>query len=211
MAVLLCAWLGFSGCAQTPPQNFYRLSALDAAAANPVAARKSNLAIGIGPLRLADYLDQPSLACRRNDNQLELAEFHQWAGSLKDNLSSVLAENLGLRLGTEKVYTYPWRSSVPIDLQVTIEIISLDGILGDKARLSARWSLFEPQQKRLLVTRHSDLRQPVQGAAYLDLVAAQSRLLADLSQEIAGAINQARKYGMKTESGSGLNQSLNNN
>ena len=51
---------------------------------------------------------------------------------------------------------------------------------------------FEPE-KKLLKTHRSSIREPVSGADYAALVAAQSRAIAKLSQEIAEAIQGAGK------------------
>ena len=72
-----------------------------------------NAAVGIGPIKLADYLDQSKLITRTSDNRMIVAEYDQWAGSLESNLTNVLAENIGFLLPTDQIYFYPWRTSVP--------------------------------------------------------------------------------------------------
>ncbi len=42
-----------------------------------------NAVIGIGPVTMADYLDQSDLVTRTSDNQLVKAEFDRWAGLLQ--------------------------------------------------------------------------------------------------------------------------------
>ena len=149
--------------------------------------------IGIGPVKLADYLDQSQIVTRTSDNQVVKAEFDRWVGPFKDNFINVLADDIGFLLSTERIYLYPWRHSVPIDYQVTLDVVRCDGRLGDAAWLEARWSIFEGPEKKLLKTSRSSIREPVTGADYGDLVAAQSRALAKLSQEIAAAIQQSRE------------------
>jgi uncharacterized lipoprotein YmbA len=82
---------------------------------------------------------------------------------------------------------------VPIDYQVTVDVVRCDGRLGDAAWLEARWSIFKGPENKLLKTSRSNISEPVTGADYGHLVAAQSRTLAKLSQEIAAAIQQAGK------------------
>jgi uncharacterized lipoprotein YmbA len=147
--------------------------------------------IGIGPVKLADYLDQSQIVMRTSDNQVAKAEFHRWVGSLKDNFINVLADDIGSLLSTERIYLFPWHQSVLIDYQVTVDVVRCDGRLGEAAWLETRWSIFKGPEKKLLKTSRSNIREPVTGADYGDLVAAQSRALAKLSQEIATAIQQA--------------------
>ena len=183
------------GCSRSQAPRFYALSAIPED--QMISTRESqarNAVIGIGPVKLADYLDQSMLVTRTSDNQAVKAQFDRWVGSFKDNFINVLADNIGVLLSTERIYLYPWRLSVPIDYQVVLDIVRCDGRLGDAAWLEARWSIFGGPEKKLLKMNRSSIREPVTGADYAALVAAQSRALAKLSQEIAEAIQGAGKH-----------------
>jgi len=191
--ILVIAAICFGGCRSQSPR-FYALSPMQED--QVISKRKSpaqNAVVGIGPVKLADYLDQSMLVTRTGDNQAVKAEFDRWVGSLKDNFINVLADNIGLLLPTERIHLYPWRVSVPIDYQVVLDIVRCDGRLGDAVWLEVRWSIIGGQEKKLLKTHRSSIREPVSGADYTALVAAQSQALAKLSQEIAEAIQGAGK------------------
>jgi len=185
---------GCLGRSQTP--RFYALSSMPP---DQVISKRGsparNAVIGIGPIKLAEYLDQSKLVTRTGDNQLVKAEYDRWVGSFKDDLINVLADNIGFLLPTERIYLYPWRGSVPIDYQVVLEVIRCDGQLGDAAWLVARWSVFGGPEKKLLQVNRSSIREPVGEADYAALVAAQSRAVAKLSQEIAQAIQESARQG----------------
>jgi len=149
--------------------------------------------IGIGPVKLADYLDQAQLVTRTADHQAVKAEYDRWVGSFKDNFTNVLADNIGALLGTDRIYLYPWRVAVPIDYQVIVDVVRCDGRLNDAAWLEARWTVFAGPDKNLVKMSRSSIREPVRGEDYAALVAAQSRAVAQLSQEIAKAIKAAGK------------------
>jgi len=181
---------GCLGKSQSP--RFYTLSPLTedktmALSDNP--ARDAS--IGIGPIKLADYLDQSKIVTQTGDNRLVKAEFDLWAGALKDNLTNVLAENIGLLLPTERIYIYPWRLSEPMDYQIVLDVVRFDGDLGKDAWLVARWSIIGGKDKELLAVSRSSIREPVTGSGYDALVTAQSRALAKLSHEIVEAIHAA--------------------
>jgi len=181
---------GCLGRSQSP--RFYTLSPIteDAAMAkNDTPARDTR--IGIGPIKLADYLDQSRLVTRTGDNRLEKAEFDLWAGAFKDNLTNVLAENIGLLVPTERIYIYPWRLSEPMDYQVILDVVRFDGDLGKDVWLVARWSILGGKDQEVLEVGRSNIREPVAGSGYDALVTAQSRALAKLSHEIAEAIQAA--------------------
>jgi hypothetical protein len=191
--ILAIAVIFLSGCRSQSPR-FYTLSPIpeDQVSSNRKSPAR-NAAIGIGPVKLADYLDQSLLVTRTGGNQAVKAEFDRWAGSLKDNFINVLADNLGVLLSTERIYLFPWRVSVPIDYQVVVDIVRCDGRLGDAAWLEARWSILGGPEKKLLKSNRSSISEPVSGSDYAALVAAQSRAVARLSQEIAEAIQGAGK------------------
>ena len=191
--ILTIAAIFLGGCRSQSPR-FYSLSPMQED--QVISKRKSpaqNAVVGIGPVKLADYLDQSMIITRTSDNQAVKAEFDRWVGSLKDNFINVLADNIGFLLPTERIYLYPWRVSVPIDYQVVADIVRCDGRLGDAVWLEVRWSILKGPEKKLLKTYRSSISEPVSGADYAALVAAQSRALAKLSQEIAEAIQAAGK------------------
>jgi uncharacterized lipoprotein YmbA len=183
----------FGGCVRSPSPSFYALTPIQ----DQVFSRKSSpvhhTVIGIGPVKLADYLDESQIVTRTSDNQLVKAEFNRWVGSFKDNFTNVLADDIGSLLGTDRIYLYPWRLSVPMDYQVTVDVVRCDGRLGDAVCLEARWSIFRGPEKKLLKMHRSSIGEPVRGMDYAALVAAQSRAVGQLSQEIAAAIQGAGK------------------
>jgi uncharacterized lipoprotein YmbA len=184
----------FCGCVRSPAPRYYALSSIQEG--QDLSSRRSPVkgaVIGIGPVKLADYLDQSQIVTRTSNNQVVKAEFDRWAGPFKDNFINVLADDIGLLLSTERIYLYPWRNSVPIDYQVTVEVVRCDGRLGDAATLETRWSVFKGPEKKLLKAGRSSIMEPVTGADYSDLVAAQSRAVAKFSQQVAAVIKQAGK------------------
>jgi uncharacterized lipoprotein YmbA len=146
---------------------------------------------------MALYLDRSDIVIRDSQNQIRLAEFSLWAGPLQENVSRVLAENLSVLLGTQSVGIFPGTSrGMLFDFNVTVNLTRLDGIPGEKADLRARWGILDKNRKDMLFEHHSVLSQPTKDDSLEALIAAESRLLADLSREIAEAIKtlvEARK------------------
>ena len=105
---------------------------------------------------------------------------------MQDSATRVLAENLSVLLSTERVAIFPWPSDIPIDYEVRVEVSRLDGTLGGDCSLIARWSIFRRADKQTKAGRSSHT-EPA-GDSYATLVAAQSRLIATLSRDIAVAL-----------------------
>jgi hypothetical protein len=192
--ILAIAAILLGGCARSQTPRFYTLNPIQQdQVISPRKSSTQNAVIGIGPVKLADYLDQSMLVSRTSDNQAVKAEYDRWVGSFKDNFINVLSDNIGFLLSTERIYLYPWRMSVPLDYQVTLDVVRCDGRLGEAAWLEARWSIFGGPDKKMLKMNRSSIRESVSGADYAAVVAAQSRALAKLSQEIAEAIREGGK------------------
>ena len=190
--VIVVSFLG--GCRRSQTPRFYALSPIQEQVTYKRSSPVQNAIIGIGPVKLADYLDQPRLVNRTGDNQLIVAECDRWVGSFKDNFVNVLADNIGFLLPTERIHFYPWRKSMPIDYQIILDIVRCDGRLGDTTWLEARWSVLKGPGKKLLKMSRSSIREPVTGMDYGALVAAQSRAIAKLSTEIVEAIRGTGKH-----------------
>jgi uncharacterized lipoprotein YmbA len=178
-----------SACSRTQTAKFYTLNALsDAPPGGQVTAPDQGAAVGLGPIRLPEYLDRPQIVARVGPNEVRFADYHRWAGPMAGNVSSILAENLSNLLGSNRVAPFPWKSTTPIDCRVEIDIARFDGTPGDSVTLQSHWTVFSEDRKRVLASKTSSLSEPVNGKGYDALVAAQSRALASLAREIAEAI-----------------------
>lgn len=189
-ACVLCPLLiVIGGCSRTQTAKFYTLNALtDAQPGTQALASDQDVAVGLGPIRLPEYLDRPQIVTRVGPNEVRFAEYHRWAGPLAGDLSNILAENLSNSLGSSRVALFPWKSTTPIDCRVEIDITRFDGEPGNSVMLQSQWIVFSKDRKRVLGTKISSLSEPVNGKGYNALVAAQSRALAALGLEIAEAI-----------------------
>ena len=182
-----------SGCmTKSQPTSFYTLtSTVEDQRLTEENSSARNVAIGIGPISLADYLTQSRIVTQIDDNMVGRAEFDQWSGSFKNNIVNVLADNISYLLGIEKVFVFPWRSFIPIDYQIIVEIIRFDGKPGDQATLEARWTVLRDKDKSIIDIKRSSIKETIDTPGYVGLVAAQSRALGKLSSEIAQSINEA--------------------
>lgn len=186
--VLLAITL-LAGCTTTPPSRFYVLTPQASSAG---ASAHSDLVVGIGPVRLVAYLERPQIVARDSANQLRVEEFDRWGGTLETSIAWVMAENLSRALGTDAVVTFPWERAVIPKYQVAIDIRRFDPTPDNQVWLSAQWRILGDEGRALFAIEKSEMNEPVQGSGYAAQVAAQSRLLARLSDEIATRIGQFR-------------------
>lgn len=188
-AVLLVIYL-LAGCGRTTSPAYYLMPSLTDAAPPPVASSGGGPYIGVGPVELADYLDRPQIVTRAADGRVDLAEFHKWAGDLKQRLPVVLADNLSVILGTDRILVFPWKSAIPVRYQVTVNITRMDALPPSEAILTARWAVLDQDGRRLRVMRTSDIRVPIAGEGVSAIVMAQGRALERLSRDIAAVLTE---------------------
>jgi uncharacterized lipoprotein YmbA len=184
-AFVFAAFL-FAACSSTPPTQFYKQE-------NAAATPGEEIAIGVGPVDFPEYLDRPQIVTRKSQNQLEISEFHRWAGSLPQGFSRVLAKNISTLLPTDRVAVYPWDDTFSPTYQVKVDVEQFDGKVGERVVLRVIWSLLGQEGKRELAVRKSLIEEPVPTKDYDGLVAAQSNAVATLSREI---VEEIRRLGM---------------
>ncbi|MFZ2445257.1 MAG: PqiC family protein [Syntrophobacteraceae bacterium] len=188
-AIFLLSLLCLGGCGTSKPPNYYILSSLQSQAPGvKTAGAENDLTIGVGPIKIPDYLDRPQMATRSTPYSLQFAEFDKWAESLEKNLTRVLAENLSILLSTERVVVFPWPGSMHVLYQVTVDVARLEYTPDGKATLAAAWSVFGNEGQELLAMKRSRIIAPVQTAGFEAIASAQSRAVEDMSREIAAFI-----------------------
>lgn len=144
--------------------------------------------IGVGPVTLAEYIDRPNVVVAEAEHQLGIAENHRWAGDLSASITRVTATNLGRRLKTGNVRSYPWRGDEGIDSQITLDIRQLHAGADGYAVIEAGWRIYSLPDRKLKATRNFVDREPLEADGYQALVAAQSRLLSRLADDIAKSL-----------------------
>ena len=148
------------------------------------------IGIGVGPVTLAEYVDRQNIVIQTSPNKLELAESHLWSGDLDDSVARVLATNIGRRLNTGNVRSYPWRKDSEIDYQVSMDLREFIAGADGYAQMEATWRIYKMPGSRQVATKTFVGREPIADESYEAVVAAQSRLLGQLSGEIASAIRK---------------------
>lgn len=177
------------GCA-SPPTRFFVLGSVSGSEKMMSRMGERCFAIGIGPVKIPEYLNQPEIVTRITQNEIRVDEFARWAEPLEDNISRALAEKLRSLLCLRSIVIFPWRGGTPVDYRIDVHVVQMDGTLGENAFLDVSWSIADGSDRRKppLVTKRSTYKESTGGRDYGALVVAQSRNLASLSREIAEAI-----------------------
>lgn len=192
-----------TGCGTTPPTHFYVLSS----AAPLDDIHSDGLSLGVGPVKVANYLDRVQIALK-TDNALMVDDFNHWAEPLAVGVQRVMMEELAVQLGTVNVVQFPWRADEVPDLRVKILVLELNRI-DDKAIIKAAWSLARTDTREKLYQGVETLEQAVHHPGYDALVRAYSSLLHELSISMASVIRDQAAHPPATVSGGSRDDSHN--
>ena len=194
IAIILLS-LTLAGClgGQSPPTNFYMLSALSPSPAgtSPESA-EARIHIGLETVVIAEYLNRNEIVFNLDNTIYQLADFNQWAEPLSHNLTRVLEENLTKLLQDDSIEVFlASESSIPFDYRLEVDVLRLDGNLGDQVTLVARWALLEAEEDDLKLMRRSEYQEQAADNTYKGLVLAKSRTIEELCRDMAVAIKKA--------------------
>jgi uncharacterized protein len=176
------------GCASSAPVRFYTLAPMKEAVTygrDPVA--QPRFTVGVGPVEIPDFLERPHIVTRNGGNEMIMAEYDRWAGSLKQDITRVLIEDVSAYLAPG-ASVFSWKRSIPLDWRVAVEVTRLDITPGREVVLGAQWILFAGDRKAPLKLRGQTFTEPLEGKDISAAVAMIGNAMGRLSKEIAGDV-----------------------
>ena len=169
-----------SACSSSPVSHFYILEAQ----AEPESQSAATVAIGVGPVSTANYLDNPRILTSPNGVELSSSPIDLWAEPLHNGITRVITANLVALTGNHRIRPFPWRSDEQPQLAIKVEVLELNANAGT-ADLYLRWSIRHRQGSEPLAEGFSRYTEPLQGTGYTAVSKAYSALLAQFSRHIA--------------------------
>lgn len=166
---------------RSPVSSFYMLHA-DSSVSKPDLLFTTT--VGVDTVSLPDYLDRPQIVTFKADMvELNIDEFNRWGDSLDTMLQQVIVDDLSAQFpnATIDLLTSGEYGTTPLTVKITIN--RLGGILNQTVLLDASWQIVD-QDDRVLIQKRSRLTGST-SEGYSGYVKSQSRLLSDLSLEIA--------------------------
>ena len=182
LIALLTGVLGLAGCSVHQPASLYQLDS--GSPGQPT--QSAGMAVLLGPVTLADYLQRETLLQRQSDGSLNAATDGRWAGSLSADIDQLLVRQLAWRLDSQRVVLSPATAGFTPDVQVLLSITRLDSGKSQPAILDAQWRLID-RRGQMRDNRMIHLEQPHEGST-ADQVKAQGQLLQQLSEQLAVAL-----------------------
>jgi len=151
------------------------------------------LALGLGPIIIPGYLDQPQLVTRVDEERITFSSGDRWAGSLRSQFERALAVRLMSALGTDDVSVFPWWHGHRIDLSVQLNVLAFEPDATGTARLDALWKVRGGQGQEVVRAGRVSLREPIGSGGTAAAVEALGRTLDQLADAIASDVQRARR------------------
>jgi uncharacterized lipoprotein YmbA len=188
-SVSLTGCFGFLKPAKATARHFV-LSSLPTAAT--AATPSGGVAVGVGPVKMAAYLFNTSFAIRKGTNEIDYLPATFWAERLDSGLQRVLAANLATLLPTDQIRLSAWQNA-DVSAEVFVAVEQFDVDIRGQGTIAAWWRVLSPGGEKTLKAGECRLvRQgPPPDTDPAGAVATLSELAADLSRQIAQAVNQA--------------------
>ncbi len=194
--ILCLLLLVVGGCGTSAPAKFYLLQPRPEFIAEPPAAvSPTRLAIGVGPIEIAEYLDRPQMVTRIGPNELFIDEFERWAEPLRDGISRIVATNLASLLQADGIAVHAWRSPIQIDYRVALTLTAFESTPAGETTLAGWWTLYDANNQIEVIRRTVSMKEQAATTNTAALVQLQSRLLQRLCEQITAAIRQTAPTG----------------
>ncbi len=144
------------------------------------------MAVVVGPVSVADYLQRETFLQRQPDGSLSAAIDGRWAGSLSSDIDQLLVRQLAWRLDSQRVVLAPAGTGFAPDAQVLLSITRLDSGAKQPAILDAQWRVLD-RRGQVRDNRIVHLEQPHAGSESAQ-VQAQGQLLQKLAEQLSTAL-----------------------
>lgn len=157
-------------------------------------AADSKLRIMVGPVNIPASLDRPQLVTQSGATEVQVHEYHRWAGTLKGDIGQVISSRLAQDLGTSDVWSFSQSTQAQFDYQILVDVQNLDSSDKGNVVLDVLWTIKPSSQKNANLNTNSRCRSltgrsivsdTASGSGFDALVAAQSRLFGKVGDDIA--------------------------
>lgn len=188
-SIMTCALasLLLTACGSSPPARFFSLSP-----SVPVSGPESEttVALGLGPIRMPEYLDRSQIVTRDSGQELKVDEFSRWAEPLSTAFHRIVAADVDNAVDGLVVVAFPWESAVRavVDYRLLGDVTRFDADRGGRVILDVQWGIVEMESKDRVVRPHRTRYEARAGSPDdpASVAAAMNEALAAFSRDVAG-------------------------
>lgn len=192
VVLLLGGCISLPNSPMSPTPRFYMLSAINDTQVSKKINIKPGSIIGVGPVKIPEFLDRPQIVTKDKQGILKFDEFNRWGESLDLGIARLIREDLTVMVPGTKLTLYPWNPSIAVKYQVVVEVVQLDSELDKDMFFVAQWTVIDVPNSKAIIIKRSEFHQPIMPQNYMGLAQTLSKACASLSSQIAEALTMLK-------------------
>lgn len=178
-----------TGCSSSPRVTYYALESTPAPETKRVSsssAKKILPSVSVETPTVPELVDRLQLVERTHTNQIEIRQFHRWAEPLKSSIPRLIADNLSRLIESDRISYYPQSMGSDAEFRIFVDFQRFESE-GSAVSIDALWRIRRTADGGQKSGRMR-IREMTGGEGYESVVAAYSRALSAVSNDIAQAL-----------------------
>lgn len=177
-----------AACGSSPPVRYY---SLEPVAAEYPTDQGDAAMVGLGPLRMPDYLDRSHMVIRGDGNQVLVDDLNRWAEPVGKAVHRILAANVDGLLDSVIVVAFPYTTMAGPGYRIAGRIDRFDADRAGRAVLAVQWRVEDSDGNLLVPPRRDRYEIGIGPPGDADArVHAMNELLATYSRDIAQVLRR---------------------
>ena len=154
---------------------------------------EKTLSVGIGRVRIPDFLHSSKIAVRKGEHELTYSNLHRWGEDLDGAIGRSLEGQMGELLPEGEIMEFPWRERRKSDYLVTVEILRFEGDQwGNHAWVKAKWKIAANAEEAPAKYGRTEFRESWDGKDFSALVGSLNEGVVVMAREISAALLEMR-------------------
>lgn len=185
-----------TACGSSPPVRYFSLSSTVTGGGQNA---ENAVVLGLGPIRMAEYLNRSQIVTRGSDAEIKVDEFNRWAEPLGLVFHRVVSTDVDNLMDGVTVLIFPWDSAVQaqIDYRLLGDVIRFDTDRSGRVILEMQWGIIAVDSDKWPVRQHRTRYEAQTGSPDdpAAVASAMNEALAKFSRDIVGQMQAVLQQG----------------
>jgi uncharacterized lipoprotein YmbA len=179
-----------ASCGRSTPVKYYKLDSPNVIYASDA---EESLVLGLGPLRIPEYLERNRIVVRGENSEMLVDDFSRWAEPLDDAIYRVLAANVDSHLDGVMAVSFPYNSMIDHDYQLLGRIDMFESDKVGNTVLLVHWGIIDIDGNPVVTPRRVRYQAQATDASNYGSIATAMRIVLeqfslDIAEELQAAI-----------------------
>lgn len=180
-----------TSCGKSTPVRYYKLDSPNVIYASDA---EESIVLGLGPLRIPDYLERNRIVVRGNNSEMLIDDFSRWAEPLQEAIYRLLAANVDGHLEGLMAVSFPYNSMIDIDYQLLGSVDRFESDTTGDTVLLIHWGIIDADGDSVVLPRRARYQaQATDASDYGSIATAMRIVLEQFSRDVAEEFQAAMK------------------